>query len=78
MTPSNLTPEVFTSWRKGLGMSQSAAAKRLGVSLSSIYSYELGQRKEGPVKIPLLVCLGMRAISNNLQPYNGENNADSI
>lgn len=74
MTPSALTSQQFIEWRKRLGMSQSAAAKRLGVSLSSIYSYEIGQRKEGPVKIPLLVCLGMSAIKNNLQPYNGENN----
>ena len=79
MTPSTLTPEQFIVWRKGLGMSQSAAAKRLGISLSSICSYELGVRKEGKVNIPLLVCLGMSAITNNLQPYNGEkNNADSV
>jgi len=79
MTPSNLPPEKFTAWRKSLGMSQAAAAKRLGVSLSSIYSYEMGVRKEGPVKIPLLLCLGMSAISNNLKPYDGEKtDADSI
>lgn len=69
MTPSNLTPEQFSSWRKSLGMSQAAAAKRLGISLSSVYNYELGKRKDGDVKIPLLVCLGMSAILNNLQPY---------
>lgn len=71
MTPSSLTPQAFIAWRKGLGMSQSAAAKRLGISLSSVYSYENGVRKEGQVKIPLLVCLGMAAVSNNLQPYDG-------
>ena len=79
MTPSILTPQQFIVWRKGLGMSQSAAAKRLGISLSSVYNYELGKRAdEGDVKIPLLVCLGMSAVLNGLQPYNGENNADSI
>lgn len=78
MTPSILTSEQFTVWRKSVGMSQAAAAKRLGVSLSSIYSYEKGQRLEGKVNIPLLVTLGMTAISNNLQPYNGEKNADSV
>ena len=77
MTPSTLTSDQFTRWRKSLGMSQPAAAKRLGISLSSIYSYESGIRKEGIVKIPLLVTLGMSAILNNLQPYNGEPNADS-
>lgn len=79
MTPSNLTPEQFSLWRRSTGMSHAAAAKQLGVSLSSIYSYELGVRKEGKVKIPQLVCLGMSAISNGLQPYNGEKtDVDSI
>lgn len=78
MTPSSLTPQSFITWRKGLGMSEAAVAKRLGISLSSVYNYEKGQRLEGAVKIPLLVCLGMSAIKNNLQPYNGEEkNADS-
>lgn len=79
MTPSNLTPEQFTAWRRSLGMSQAAAAKRLGISLSSVYGYEKGERLEGKVKIPLLVTLGMSAISNNLQPYDGEKtNVDCI
>lgn len=69
MTPSGLTPEQFSVWRKGLGMSQSAAAKRLGISLSSVYTYEQGRRAEGDVKVPHLVALGMSAISNNLKPY---------
>lgn len=78
MTPSLLTPDKFTAWRKSLGMSHSAAAKRLGISLSSVYSYEKGQRSEGKVNIPLLVTLAMQAISNGLTPYDGETNADSI
>lgn len=73
MTPSNLTPQQFTSWRKNLGMSQSVAAKQLGISLSSVYAYEQGVRKEGKVSIPFLVCLGMSAISNGLKPYGEEN-----
>lgn len=73
MTPSQLTPEQFSDWRKGLGMSQAAAAKRLGISLSSVYGYEVGRRKEGEVRIPLLVCLGMSAISAELKPYGEEN-----
>lgn len=68
MTPSCLTSDQFTVWRKSLGMSHAAAAKRLGLSVSAIYMYENGQRK-----IPLLVCLGMSAINNNLQYYGGEN-----
>lgn len=77
MIPSKLTAREFREWRVDLGMSQPAAAKRLGISLSSIYSYENGHRREGNVKIPLLVTLGMIAICNNLQPYEGDNNVNS-
>lgn len=72
MIPSSITREQFVAWRRGLGMSQAAAAKRLGVSASSIFYYESGTRKEGEVKIPLLVCLGMSAISAGLTPYGDE------
>ena len=51
-------------------MSQEAAAKRLGVSKSSVSAYELGTRKEGEVKSPLLVALGMAAILAHIEPYN--------
>lgn len=64
MMSSELKPEKFTQWRKILGMSHGATAKRLSLSASAIYMYENGQRI-----IPILVCLGMIAISNNLQPY---------
>lgn len=69
MTPSQLTPEQFIAWRKSIGMSHGAAAKRLGLSASAIYMYENGQRV-----IPHLVCLGMEAISKGLQPYGGVKN----
>lgn len=69
MKPSNITSEQFTQWRISLGMSQSAAAARLGISVSSICIYEAGKRKEGSVNIPYLVALGMAAISANLNPY---------
>lgn len=51
-------------------MSQEAAAKRLGISKSSVSAYELGHRKEGKVEIPLLIALGMAAISAHIEPYN--------
>lgn len=72
MKYSEVTPQQFSKWRRMLGMSQASVAKRLGISSSSVFSYEAGKRKEGPVKIPLLVALGMSAISNNLQPYSGD------
>lgn len=79
MKPSNLTPEQFIQWRKSLGMSQASASRRLGISHSSIFGYEKGQRMEGEVKIPILVALGMAAIKAGLQPYSGdEKNVDSI
>lgn len=75
MKASNLVPEDFISWRRGLGLSQTSAARMLGVSIGSIYNYESGQRTDGrKVIIPALVALGMNAISNNLKPYEGERN----
>jgi predicted transcriptional regulator len=72
MKPSSLTAEQFKQWRKSNGMSHGAAAMRLGLSPSSIHSYEQGTRLEGEVKIPLLVALGMAAVNAGLQPYEGE------
>jgi transcriptional regulator with XRE-family HTH domain len=73
MISSSLTKEQFIVWRKSMGMSHAAAAKRLGLSVSALYMYEAGRRV-----IPYLVTLGMSAISNNIQPYGGnENDNDS-
>ena len=78
MVPSTLTPKQFTEWRKNLGMSQQAASQALGISTSSVTMYEQGRRKEGEVKIPVLVALGMSAIKAGLTPYKGEDNVNSI
>lgn len=72
MKSSLLLPEDFIRWRRRLGMSQDAVASRLGISTSSVSAYESGKRKEGEVKIPLLVALGMAAISSNITPYKGD------
>lgn len=72
MKPSSLTSEQFIAWRLGMKMSQKAAANRLGISMSSIFVYETGRRKEGIVYIPLTVALAMSAIKANLNPYQGE------
>lgn len=74
MKPSSVTAEEFIEWRKSLGMSQSAAANRLGISVSSIFNYELGHRDERKVYIPVLVALGMSAVKAGLQPYKKETN----
>lgn len=72
MIASDLTPEQFVQWRKNNGMSTGACAKKLGVSVSSIFLYENGERKEGEVKIPLTVAWAMSAIQAKLEPYKGE------
>lgn len=77
MKPSNLTPKQFLEWRRKLGLSQPSAAKKLGLSHSSISVYEKGKRKDSEVKIPFLVALGMSAILSGLTPYEGEKNVDS-
>lgn len=74
MIASNLTPEQFAQWRKKNGMSTGACAKKLGVSVSSIFLYENGERKEGIVKIPLTIAWAMSAIQAELEPYKGEIN----
>lgn len=74
MKPSTLSPAQFMAWRRNSGMSIGACARRLGISPSSINLYEAGERYDKPVIIPLLVCLGISAINNNLQPYDGESN----
>lgn len=78
MKPSKVTAEQFREWRLLNGLSQAAAARRLGLSHSSIHVYESGKRKEGDVTVPLLVALGMSAISSGLTPYEGESDADNI
>lgn len=74
MIASDLKPEQFVEWRKKNGMSTGACAKKLGVSVSSIFLYENGERKEGEVKIPLTIAWAMSAIQEKLEPYKGENN----
>lgn len=72
MKASNLTPQHFLEWRRSLGISQQAAARMLGISMSSICLYEVGKREDREVKIPLLVALGMSALKAGLTYYEGE------
>lgn len=72
MKPSKITSENFIAWRRSLGLSQEMVARKLGLSLSSICSYERGIRLEGEVKIPILVALGMTALTAGLKPYGEE------
>lgn len=72
MIASELTPHGFKAWRLKMGLSHKMCAKRLGISVSSVFAYEAGTRKEGDVKIPILVCLGMSAVSAGLIAYGEE------
>ena len=68
---SDITPLQFKNWRIKLGYSPNMCAKKLGLSVSTIFNYEKGVRLEGEVKIPLTVALAMSAVMNNLEPYKG-------
>lgn len=58
-----MTPEEFKEWRVGLKLSQSEAAKALGLHVNSIYLYERGERDGRPVVIPLTVELATQAVT---------------
>lgn len=60
-----MTPEQFIAWREKLGLSKVAAAKALGVSVSSVSLYENGKRFDDsrPVKIPKVVTLATEALT---------------
>lgn len=63
-----------------MGFTQSVASQNLGISVSSIQSYERGSRSdkktpEGTLKaipIPLLTAWAMAAIANELTPWGGK------
>lgn len=51
--------------------SQEFAAQKLGISMSSVQSYERGRRadKVNPIPIPLTTALAMAAIMGGLGPW---------
>lgn len=48
MEEHEMTPNQFREWRKSSALSQTAAAKFLGVSLATIKSWEAGRRTVPP------------------------------
>ena len=68
-----MTPEQFRAWRKREGLSQTAAATALGVSMTTVRLYEKGERWEDgrPVVIPKSVRLACAAISLGMKDYDG-------
>lgn len=69
-----MTADQFRSWRKGLGLTQAAAAAALGVSKSSVELYEAGKRRDDGrlVEIPRHIALACAAITAGLPPWGDE------
>lgn len=72
MIDSNLTPDDFLKWRRGMQWTRGYAAKRLGISYSSIQNYESGKRSDNyKCTVPLVVSLAMSALRTGLKPMGG-------
>ncbi|QOG08250.1 helix-turn-helix transcriptional regulator [Aureimonas sp. OT7] len=67
-----MTPADFKIWRERCGLSRRRAAQALGLSLPSIYNYELGIRRESgkPVRIPHTVALACNALAHGLSAWD--------
>lgn len=71
-----MTPSDFRAWRAALGLTQAQAAARLGLSVSTIKTYESGflRRRDAhtgelvEVEIPRTVALACAAIAAGLKP----------
>lgn len=58
-----MNAKEFKRWRKAQGLSQTGAARKLGLKIRTIQYYEKGKRKDKPVEIPKAVALACFAIS---------------
>jgi transcriptional regulator with XRE-family HTH domain len=58
-----MNAKEFKRWRKAHGLSQTGAARKLGLKIRTIQYYEKGKRKDKPVDIPKAVALACFAIS---------------
>jgi transcriptional regulator with XRE-family HTH domain len=58
-----MKPKEFKRWRKALGLSQSVAAKKLGLKLRTVQYYEKGERRGKKIDIPKTVELACFVIS---------------
>lgn len=67
-----MTPQRFRQWRDGLGLTQSEAAKALGIGLSTLQLYERGRRFDDnrAVEIPRAVALACAALEAGLGPLS--------
>ena len=58
-----MNAKEFKRWRKAHGLSQTKAARKLGLKIRTIQYYEKGTRKDKPIDIPKTVALACFAIS---------------
>ena len=58
-----MKPKEFKRWRKAQGLSQTKAAKKLGLKLRTVQYYEKGERRGKAISIPRMVELACYAIS---------------
>ena len=58
-----MNAKEFKRWRKAHGLSQTGAARKLGLKIRTIQYYEKGKRKDKKVDIPKAVALACFAIS---------------
>ncbi len=70
-----MTPLEFKIWRISHGYTRKTLALALDMSKSSIDKYEVGERKEGVVTIPLTVRYALSALHAGLDPVGGSNGA---
>jgi len=62
-----MKPKEFKRWRKAHGLSQTKAAKKLGLKLRTVQYYEKGERRGKAIDIPKLVELACFAISCGIE-----------
>ena len=58
-----MNAKEFKRWRKALGLSQTTAARKLGLKIRTIQYYEKGERKGRIIEIPKAVALACFTIS---------------
>lgn len=65
-----MNADDFKAWRKEMELSQSAAAKELGLSVDTLTNYEAGVRRDTgkPVLIPRYIALACAALKAGLKP----------
>jgi DNA-binding XRE family transcriptional regulator len=66
-----MKPKEFKAWRKDCGLTQEAAAKKLGLKKRTIQYYEKGERDGQPFQIPKTTELACYAIRHGVERYFG-------